>query len=383
MEPFRLSIAAPVIDDLRERLARTRWPEPLPGSTSDDWSKGVPVAHARAWAEDLATFDVDALVDELNALPQWTTEIDGQRVHFVHVRSERADAVPLLALHGWPGTVVELIDLIGPLTAPPSADIPAFHVVIPSHPGVGLSGRVTEPGWGVPRTAAAYAELMARLGYDSYVVQGGDHGAVLAPHVARVDAAHVRGVHVNAATLGFMPTGPVDEAEIEGMSETEQRRMASIGRFMSDGNGYNVVQATRPATIGYGLEDSPVAQLTWVLEKVWEWTHDKTRLDDPHYRRRHLADVLLYWVTRTATSAADVVYAAYGELFADPATAFADSGVPTGVAVFAEDISIRRFAEQSNTIVRWTDVETGGHFAALEQPELLVEDLRAFVRDLD
>lgn len=363
-------------------MSRTRWPESLPGSAPDDWGKGVPVESARAWARDLAAFDVAALQDELNALPQWTTELDGQQVHFVHARSERSDAVPLLALHGWPGTVAELIDLVGPLTAPQSPDAPAFHVVIPSHPGVGLSGRATGPGWGVPRTASAYAELMAELGYESYVVQGGDHGAVLAPHVARVDAEHVRGVHVNAATLGFIPTGPVDEETASVMSPVEQRRLAAIGRFMSDGNGYNVVQATRPQTIGYGLEDSPIAQLTWVLEKVWEWTHDKSRLDDPNYRQRHLADVFLYWVTRTATSAADVVYASYGELFADPAAAFRNSGVPTAVVVFAEDVSIRRFAEQSNTIVRWTDVETGGHFAALEQPDLLVADLRAFVSEL-
>ena len=381
MHPFQLSISDSDIQAMRDRLAQTRWPEQLPGAEGD-WSKGVPVVEARAWAQDLAEFDWRALQDEINALPQWTTEIEGATIHFVHVRSKRPDAIPLIVLHGWPGTAVELIDLIEPLTAPESDEDPAFHVVIPSHPGVGLSGRTTSPGWGVPRTARAYAALMAQLSYESYVVQGGDHGAVLAPHLGRVDAGHVRGVHVNAATLGFMPMGDVGDETAAELSPVERHRLELIAKFMTDGNGYNVIQATRPQTIGYGLEDSPAAQLTWIVEKVAEWTHDPAKLTDRHYRNRHLANVLLYWLTRTATSAADNIYAAYGELFANPATAFADSGVPTAVITYAEDPSIRRFAERSNTIVRWTDVDHGGHFAALEQPESLVADLREFVRDL-
>jgi epoxide hydrolase len=381
MRPFQLDISESDVQAMRDRLAQTRWPDQLPG-TDGDWSKGVPVDAARAWAQDLAEFDWRGLQDELNALPQWTTEIDGATIHFVHVRSRRDDASPLIVLHGWPGTVVELIDLVEPLTAPESDDDPAFHVVIPSHPGVGLSGRTTSPGWGVPRTARAYATLMAQLGYGSYVVQGGDHGAVLAPHLGRIDPGHVRGVHVNAATLGFMPMGEVDDETAAGLSPLERHRLELIATFMTDGNGYNVIQTTRPQTIGYGLEDSPVAQLTWIVEKVEAWTHDAAKLADRHYRDRHLADVLLYWLTRTATSAAANIYAGYGELFADPATAFADSGVPTAVIAYAEDPSIRRFAERANTIVRWTDVDDGGHFAALEQPESLITDLREFVRDL-
>lgn len=376
--PFTLDLDPAAIDDLRDRLRRTRWPQQLPGST--DWAKGVPVEAARRWAGELAEFDWLGLQDELNALAQFTTEIDGETIHFVHQRSSRDDATPLILLHGWPGTVVELIDLIGPLTEPDD-DQPAFHVVIPSHPGVALSGRTSSPGWGVPRTARAYAELMTGLGHDSYLVQGGDHGAVLAPHLGRVDPDHVRGVHVNAATLGFMPMGEVDSATAAELSDVEQRRLGSIARFLTDGNGYNVIQSTRPQTIGYGLEDSPVAQLTWIVEKVHEWTHDPAVLENPRYRRRHLANVLLYWLTGTATSAADTIYAGYGELFADP-TAFANSGVPTAVIAYAEDPSIRRFAEQGNTIVRWTDVADGGHFAALEQPDSLIADLREFTTGL-
>jgi len=381
MRPFRLDISNSDITVMCDRLAQTRWPEQVPGA--DGWSKGVPLAEAKAWAHELATFDWRGLQDELRAFSQWTTEIDGATIHFVHVRSERDNSVPLLLLHGWPGTVMELIDLVQPLTAPKSETDPAFHVVIPSHPGVGLSGQTLSPGWGVPRTTAAYATLMAQLGYHPYVVQGGDHGAVLAPHLARIDAEHVRGVHVNAATLGFIPLGEVDDETATDLSPVDRHRLALIGKFMTDGNGYNVIQSTRPQTIGYGLEDSPVAQLTWIVEKVQAWTHDSSKLADSHYRSRHLANVLLYWLTRTATSAANNIYAGYGELFADPQTAFANSGVPTAVIAYAEDPSIRRFVEQGNTIVRWTDVNTGGHFAALEQPESLITDLRAFVRDLD
>jgi epoxide hydrolase len=380
MRPFTFTVEQNDIDDLRRRLAQTRWPAPLPGVSG--WSKGTPVDQARAWAEELADFDWRALQSELNALPQFVTEIGGESIHFVHARSTRDDAVPLLLLHGWPGTVVELIDLIGPLTSPDSADVPAFHVVIPSHPGTGLSGPTTHPGWGVDRTARAYAMLMADLGYPSYLVQGGDHGAVLAPHLGRVDADHVRGIHVNAATIGFIPIGPVDDDTLAQLSPTEHRRIAAITTFMSDGNGYNIIQATRPQTIGYGLEDSPTALLAWIVEKVHAWTHAPETLTDPHYRRRHLANVLLFWLTRTATSAANNIYAEYATLFTDP-HAFTNSGVPTAVIAFAEDPSIRRFAEYTNTIIRWSDVDDGGHFAALEQPDELIADLRAFADDLE
>lgn len=376
MEPFVWKISESDILDMQARIRAARWPEQIPGV--EGWSKGIPVDDARKWADELATFDWRGLQAELNGFPQWTTKIDGDAIHFVHVRSMHENPVAILLLHGWPGTVVELLDLIGPLTNPESGK-QAFDVVIPSHPGTGLSGPVSCPGWGVPRTARAYARLMSELGYDSYFVQGGDHGAVLAPHMGRVDPAHVRGIHVNAATVGFMPMGDVDGDTYATLTNLEKRRMESIADFLRDGNGYNVIQTTRPQTIGYGLEDSPVAQLTWIIDKVHAWTHSDSTFADEHYRNRHLANVLIYWLTRTATSAADVIYSGYGELFADPQSSFSNSGVPTGVVVFAEDPSIRQFAEALNTIVHWTDVETGGHFAALEQPELLIDDFRTFV----
>jgi pimeloyl-ACP methyl ester carboxylesterase len=325
---YTVSIDEADIQDLRRRMAQTRWPEQLPGVSG--WAKGVPVEQARTWAQELTDLDWRSLQDELNALPQFVADIDGESIHLVHVQSPREDAIPLLLLHGWPGTIVELIDLIGPLIEPASPGAPAFHVVIPSHPGTGLSGPTTQPGWGVDRTARAYAALMAELGYTRYLVQGGDHGAVLAPHLGRVDPEHVRGIYVNAATIGFIPMGPVDEQTSAELSPVEQSRVAAIGTFLTDGNGYNVIQATRPQTIGYGLEDSPAALLTWIVEKVQAWTHSTATLADPRYRSRHLANVLLYWLTRTATSAANNVYAEYAALFADP-NAFINSGVPTAV----------------------------------------------------
>jgi len=379
IEDYRIDISAEDVRDLQDRIDRTRWPVQLPGG--EDWSKGPTVSAAQAWAAALRDFDWSAFQEEFNAAPQFVSTIDGARIHFIHARSDRSDSIPLLALHGWPGTPVEYLDLLPGLTAPESGDEPAFHVIAPSHPGVGLSGPTDEPGWGVDRTARAYATLMAELGYDRYLVQGGDHGAIIGPHVGRVDAESVIGVHVNAATIGFMPMGEVSDEDAAALTDLERARLAAIGRFMSEGNGYNVIQATRPQTIGYGLDDSPAALLTWMLDKIHEWTHSPDVFDNPRYRERHLADVLLYWFTRTGTSAANNVYAEYGSLFADPKS-FANSGVPTAVIAFAEDISIRRFSEPANTIVRWTDSDEGGHFAALEQPEALLADLRAFAREV-
>lgn len=374
----RLHLDDTVISDLRERLERTRWPVQLPGV--DGWSKGVPVDAARAWAERWAEFDWAARQQQLNAVPQFGADIDGHRLHFAHVRSDRDDAIGLLLLHGWPDTSFELFDLIEDLVRP-ETDQQAFHVVIPSHPGMGVPGPTSEP-WDVDRTAKAYAALMSELGHDQYVVQGGDHGAVLAPHVARVDPDHVRGVHVNAATLGFMPMEAVDDETRANLTPIEQRRLDLITEFLTDGSGYNTIQTTRPQTIGYGLTDSPTALLTWFLEKYHDWAGDPAVLENPRVGDAVLTNLTIYWATGTATSAVANVYAAYGALFADPLRAFADSQIPTGVLVTPTDPSIRQWAEQSNTITHWTDAERGGHFAALETPDLLVADLREFVSRL-
>ncbi len=308
--------------------------------------------------------------------------IDGQNVHFLHVESPEPHAAPLLLLHGWPGSIVEFLSLIGPLSDPRAHGLDpatAFDLVIPSLPGFGFSGPVTEPGWGSRRIAAALAELMRRLGYGRYGAQGGDFGAFVAPDLGRVDPDHVIGVHVNAATMGFIPFGDIPEAEQATLSPTEQERVQRLGNFLAEGNGYFQIQATRPQTLSFALADSPAGQLAWIVEKFKEWTSSAYQLPEEAISRDDiLADVSIYWFTQTAGSAANVTY--YESMHSGDWPT--PSPVPTGVAVFAEDIAIRRYAEQANNIVHWSDFDTGGHFAALETPGLLAQDIRAFFGSL-
>jgi len=378
IRPFRIDVPQADLDDLHDRLARTRWPDELPGVS---WSRGVPLGYlgelAAYWRDG---YDWRAQEARLNALPQFTTEIDGHNVHFLHVRSPEPDALPLVITHGWPGSIVEFLDVIGPLADPRGhggdpAD--AFHLVIPSIPGFGLSGPTRESGWTERRVAGAFAELMRRLGYERYGAQGGDVGAGVSPDLGRVDPEHVVGVHVNAATVGFMPFPPLPEAELAELTDAEKARVERIAAFMSDEFGYAQIQSTRPQTLAYGLTDSPVGQLAWIVEKFQAWTHGSEVPEDAVDRDRMLTNVMLYWLTRTAGSSANIYYEnMHAGQWPEPNPA------PTGVAVFAEDIAIRRYAEQSNNIVHWTEFDRGGHFAAMEAPDLLVGDVRAFFRGL-
>jgi len=380
IRPFRIAVPQSQIDDLRARLSQVRWPDELSGA---GWSRGVSLEYLRGLVEYWRdSFDWRAQEAALNALPQFTTVIDGHDVHFIHVRSPEPDALPLILTHGWPGSIVEFLDIIGPLTDPRAhggdpAD--AFHVVVPSIPGFGFSGPTTEAGWTEERVAGAWKQLMARLGYERYGAQGGDLGAGISPALGRADAEHVVGVHVNAATIGFMPFPPLDDHEMTRLTEVEQARIARIGNYMAEMYGYNVIQSTRPQTLAYGLADSPVGQLAWIVEKFKEWTHDAEVPEHAVDRDRMLANVMIYWLTNTAGSSARIYYegAHSGSWGASER-----SPVPTGVAVFAEDVAIRRYAEQANTIVHWSDFEVGGHFAAMEVPDLLVGDIREFFRML-
>ena len=379
IRPFRIDVPQEDLDDLRDRLGRTRWSGEIPGV---GWDRGVPLDYLEEWVEHWRTsYHWREWEARLNELPQFTTTIDGQNVHFLHVRSPEPGAFPLILSHGWPGSVVEFLEVIGPLTDPRShggdpAD--AFHLVIPSLPGFGFSGPVREPGWDSFRIAGAFAELMGRLGYERYGAQGGDFGAFISPNLGRVDGDHVAGVHVNAATMGFIPFGDVDEATLSTFTDAEKVRFERLNRFLSDGNAYFQIQGTRPQTIGYGLTDSPVGQLAWVVEKFKEWTHPSDELPERAVDRdRMLTNVMLYWLTATGASSAHLYYESmHSGNWPTP------SAVPTGVAVFAEDVSIRRYAEQSNNIVRWSEFDRGGHFAAMEAPDLLVGDMRGFFRGL-
>jgi pimeloyl-ACP methyl ester carboxylesterase len=370
IRPFRIDTPQADLDDLQERLARTRWPDELPGV---GWSYGVPLYYVKELAEYWRTgYDWREWEARLNEFPQFTTEIDGQNIHFLHVRSPEPDALPLILTHGWPGSIVEFLDVIGPLTDPAShggeaAD--AFHVVAPSLPGFGFSGPTREVGWTEQRIAAAWAELMRRLGYERYGAQGGDVGAGVSPDLGRVAPDRVVGVHVNAATVGFMPFPPLEEAEFAELTDIEKSRVERIGHFMGELFGYAQIQSTRPQTLAYGLGDSPVGQLAWNLDMLAGFGSPGLTRD------QMLTNVMLYWLTGTAGSAARIYYEGAHAGGWGPRE---KSVVPTGVAVFSEDIAIRRYAEEANTIVHWSDFDTGGHFPAMEVPDLLVSDVRAF-----
>ena len=375
VRPFRIEVSDAEIDDLRKRLEMTRWPDELPGA---GWSFGIPLAYVKELAEDWASrYDWRKWESRLNELPQFTTSIDGQRIHFIHVRSKEPNAVPLLITHGWPGSVVELIKVIEPLADPrrfggdPAV---AFDVVAPSIPGYGFSGPTTEAGWDVKRIASAFAELMRRLGYSRYGTQGGDWGSAITRQIGLIDSEHVIGSHFN--TLAATPSG--DPEEMKSLTERERSFLERGARFQQQGSGYFMIQGSRPQTLAYALTDSPTGLLAWIAEKFTEWSDPASQID----RDQMLTNISVYWFTKTANSAARL-YAEFGRSGGgwgkvEPST------VPTGVAQFPHEIfpPIRRFAERSNNIVHWTEFEHGGHFAAMEQPDLLVQDVRAFFASL-
>ncbi|MFI1916340.1 epoxide hydrolase family protein [Nocardia sp. NPDC020380] len=372
--PYQVEVPEVQLRDLRRRLGETRWPAQIPGA---GWTRGVPVDPLRELAAHWAArFDWRWWEQRLNSYSQYTTVIDGARIHFLHIRSRKLNPFPLLLLHGWPGSVVEFLEVIEPLADPESGG-PAFDLIIPSHPNFGFSGPVTAPGWDSMRIARAYAELMRRLGYPRYGVQGGDFGAFIGPDLGRVDAGRVVGVHVNAATMGFVPYGHVPDETADTLTVRERKSLARLGAFLTDGGGYFQIQGTRPHTLGFALADSPAGQLAWITEKFHDWTGSEGALQDRVDRDQMLANISVYWFTNTGGSSAQL----YFETLHSPALPTL-STTPTAVANFAEDVAIRRYAEQVNTIVRWTDFDTGGHFAAMQTPELLVEDVRAFFAEL-
>ncbi|WP_344839283.1 epoxide hydrolase family protein [Actinocorallia longicatena] len=373
IQKFHIDVPRSDLDDLRARLGAARWPDELPGT---GWSRGAPLGYVRDLAERWRTdHDWRAWETRLNALPQFTTEIDGQNIHFVHVRSAEPGAFPLVLTHGWPGSYLEFLDLIGPLTDPAAhggdpAD--AFHLVIPSLPGFGFSGPTREAGWTTTRTAAAWDVLMRRLGYEAYGAQGGDLGAFVSPELGRFPGC--LGVHVNAASWGFIPQGEVSEAERATLTDLERERLDGLAAFKADGRGYFEVQATRPQTLAYALSDSPVGQLAWIAEKFHEWAGPTSAID-PDWL---LTNVSLYWFTRTAASSARMYYENMHATSWDPSPLT----TPTAVSAFAGDVSVRRYADRTHKITQWADHPTGGHFAALESPALLTADLRTFFRTI-
>ncbi|WP_405546896.1 epoxide hydrolase [Streptomyces phaeochromogenes] len=386
IRPFVLGIPQSDLDDLNARLDLTRWPDELPGV---GWEYGVPRDYlkelVRYWRH---TYDWRAAEARLNEWPQFTTTIDGANVHFAHIRSPEPDATPLIITHGWPGSIVEFLDVVGPLTDPRAhggdpAD--AFHVVLPSIPGFGLSGPTRDTGWELRRVGAAFAELMDRLGYPRFGAQGGDWGAGISRELGRAFPDRVIGVHLNLLPGAHASAEPTPE-ELAALSPPERdKTLASWRRneeWTRERLGYATVQMTRPQTLSYGLTDSPVGQLAWIVEKFKEWTDSHDRPEDAVDRDQLLTNVMLYWLTGTAGSSARIYYerahaAGWGEPV-QPSTA------PTALAVFPRDnfIPLRHIADCTENIVRWTEFDRGGHFAAMEEPDLLVGDVRAFFHEL-
>ncbi|MGW7052242.1 epoxide hydrolase family protein [Streptomyces sp. NPDC054887] len=370
IRPFRIDISQADLDDLRSRLRQARWGAGVPGV--DGWERGVPVAYlkelAAYWADGFDWREAEA---RLNRFPQYVTEIDGQNIHFAHVRSADPQALPLLLVHDWPGSFVQFADVVEALSR-------RFHVVVTSTPGVGFSTPLSSTGWNTGRIAGAFTALMARLGYDRYGVQGNGGGAWIAGEMARTAPEHVVGVHVN----GLVTFPSEDPADFAGLTEAEQARLQRLQDFRDDKMGFNAIQSTRPETVAHGLHDSPVGQLAWIVEKFKEWTDPANELpEDAVDRDTLLTNVSLYWFTGSAGPSAHLYY----EMAHDPAAwaPKAAGTVPTAVAVaLPTDVAIRRFAERDHHVVRWTEFERGGNFLSLEQPQLLIDDVVEFFASL-
>jgi len=377
VRPFRIAVPDAVLRDLRARLASARLLAPLNGA---GWALGTDVAYLRRlvayWRDG---FDWRAQERRLNAMEQFTTTIDGLRVHFVHRRSPNPNALPLLVTHGWPGSIAEFTKIIGPLADPPAhggSAADAFHVVMPSIPGFAFSEAPREAGWDPARIAQLEAALMARLGYTRYGVQGGDWGAIIGSQVAARDKAHVAGLHLNMCTAA-----PPSADANAGLTAAELARLKARQAFQAEETGYQQIQGTKPQTIGLALNESPVALAAWIVEKFHGWCDCAGDPESVFTRDELLTNVTLYWVTETAGSSARIYYESR-----HPTTPSVPGRieVPTACADFPKEIiwAPRRWLEARYNVTRWTAMPKGGHFAALEQPQLLVDDVRAFFRTL-
>ena len=371
---FRFDIPEQTLNDLKQRLAGTRWPE---AETPDDWTQGVPLAYMKElcdyWRDG---YDWRRCEAALNALPQFRTEIDGLEFQFLHVRSPREDALPMVMTHGWPGSVIEFLKVIGPLSDPAehggdASD--AFHVVCPTLPGFGFSAKPDAPGWSVERIGRAWGQLMARLGYDQYVAQGGDWGAVVTACIGLSETEHCIGLHTNLPILSPSPE------VMENPTEFEQSALAAGQHYWDWDSGYSKEQSTRPQTVGYGLVDSPTAQAAWILEKFWSWSDCDGHPENALTRDELLDNVMMYWLPGAGASSARI----YWESFSILGKPQEPIHIPTGVSIFPHEIfrSSRRWCEERfSKLVHYNALEKGGHFAALEQPETFVDEIRSCFR---
>jgi epoxide hydrolase len=376
---FRIEIPDADLRDLRERLDRIRWPE---DETVEDWSQGAPLAYLRElcgyWA---AEYDWRATEARLNALPQYRTEIDGLGIHFIHQRSPHPDALPLVITHGWPGSIIEFMKVIGPLADPTAhgGDAgDAFHVVCPALPGYGFSDKPARPGWNVERIARAWTRLMAQLGYERYGAQGSDWGTSISASIGQQDSEQVAGIHLTP------PLAPPDPATLDDPTERERAALASLEHSREWDSGYSQEHATRPQTIGYALVDSPAGLCAWIIEKFWAWTDCEGHPENALSRDELLDNLMMYWLPGTGASSARLYWESIRQVNEWIAGPIRDTvAAPTGCSIFPKEIQrpSRRWAERRFTNIRyWNELDRGGHFAAFEQPELFVSEVRSFFR---
>lgn len=379
--PFKIGVEDAVLRDLKERLARTRWPNQIDGTS---WDYGVPLAAMKDlvgyWQSG---FDWREQERRLNKLDQFITRIDGLDIHFVHVRSREKNALPLVIVHGWPGSFCEFAKMIGPLTDPVAHGgkaEDAFHVVCPSLPGFAFSSKPQERGWNSQRMAESIAKLMARLGYERYGAQGGDWGSGITRWLAGNDGAHCIGGHSNFPSGSPPATNPERGVSTKEMERYQQRR-----KELSDQYAYGAIQGTRPLTLGYGLNDSPAGLAAWIVDKFWAWSDHGGKLENSFSKDELLTNVMIYWITESMPSSTRIYYESqHNQPRPQSMAPFPVKGkpAPMGFALFPKEINVppRAWVERSHggTLMHWTEMPRGGHFAALEVPDLLVKDVRAF-----
>lgn len=365
IEPFLPRFETSQIEDLKTRLALTRLPE---AETVDDWDQGIPLVYVKellAYWQD--GYDWNRLEAELARYPHFRAEIDGLPIHFIHVKSPRADARPMIMTHGWPGSVLEFMDVIGSLAAPEDPTQPAFHVVLPSLPGYAFSGKPSASGWSVEKTAEAWDQLMRAVRYDRYFAQGGDWGAAVTMAIGAQDKGACAAIHVN------MPVAKPPAEVLASPTPYEAESLARLGWYRAKDNGYAIIQATRPQTIGYGLTDSPVGQMAWIIEKFHGWSDCNGHPENSYSKDQLLDNVMLYWLTASAASSARLYWHSF--LNQD----FQPIHIPAGCSIFPKELFrlSRRWAEtRFSNITYWNELDKGGHFAAMEQPDLFVGEIR-------
>jgi pimeloyl-ACP methyl ester carboxylesterase len=371
---FQLEVTDAVLDGLKKRLSMTRWPNK---ETPEDWSQGIPLGYMQElcdyWQHE---YDWRAREERFNRFPQFITEIDGVDIHFIHLPSVHENARPLIITHGWPGSVVEFHKVIEPLADPTAHGgntEDAFHVVVPSLPGYGFSGKPEVTGWGIEKIADIWGALMARLGYDHYFAQGGDWGAMVTTHIGLQDKEHCDAIHLN------MPVVIPDANTMAELTPSEQASLMSMKFYQDWDSGYSKQQSTRPQTVGYGLVDSPSGQAAWIIEKFYQWTDCNGHPENAISRDELLDNVMMYWLSKSAASSARL----YWESFKNPPQDEVD--IPTGCSIFPKEIvrpSERWIRKRFTNLKYYNELEKGGHFAAFEQPEIFLQEIRTYFRSL-